>query len=154
MKGMFKTATKVVTTVLKISLALLIFIIIPILILLFKKGSYAKIYIQAETDSLWEEPTEWKLVHISLITNITKLTNITKQRAKQASKSLNNLWQLKIPDRVLNQAVTNQIKIILPHKFIRESNGQQLIVKFNNTEIIKIIDQNTPTLEINIEEIE
>lgn len=154
MKGMFKTATKVVTTVLKISLALLIFIIIPILILLFKKGSYAKIYIQAETDSLWEEPTEWKLVHISLITNITKLTNITKQRVEQAQNSLSTLWQLKIPDRVLNQAVTNQIKIILPHKFIRESNGQQLIIKLNNTEIIEIIDQNTPTLEINLEETE
>ena len=148
MKGMFKTATKVVTTVLKISLALLIFIIIPILILLFKKGSYAKIYIQAETNSLWEEPTEWKLVHIPLI------TNITKQRVEQARKSFKNRWQIKIPDRVLNQAVTNQIKIILPHKFIRESNGQQLIIKFNNTEIVKTIDQNTPTLEINLEETE
>lgn len=151
MKGMFKTATKVVTTVLKISLALLIFIIIPILILLFKKGSYAKIYIQAETDSLWEEPTEWKLVHISLI---TKITNITKQRVEQAQNSLNTLWQLKIPDRILNQTVTNQIKIILPHKFIRDSNEQQLIIKLNNTEIIETIDQNTPTLEINLEETE
>ena len=154
MKGMFKTATKIVTTVLKISLALLIFIIIPILILLFKKGRYAKVYIQAETDSLWEEPTEWKLVHISLIINITKLTNITKQRVEQAQNSLSTLWQLKIPDRILNQTVTNQIKIILPHKFIRDSNGQQLIIKLNNTEIIEIIDQNTPTLEINLEETE
>lgn len=122
--GKFVEAVKVIAVTAVISLAALLGLLgLLILILLWMKR--VKVLNDKNTDEYNEERFE-----VVYRTSVKSEGNLISELQKQE----NRVWTITIPDEIINERVTDEFRIELKKHFCKRYNGEQLIIKFGESE--------------------